>query len=159
MLWRLLLVTILLAFAVTGGLQIRSLRRRRRAWKVQQAQREFHFQRERLEAKFLDYAAATGKPRGLRWVECEWNNQPVFVMDRAENKLAAFVGVTIRFQAIEGGEMEDVPAVKDLRTATGIFHYEEGRWITIGKVLFNLEPDQVVARFKDQFEPVVPPAT
>jgi len=159
MYWRLLLVAMLLAFAVTTGLLLRPLRRRRRARKRQQAQRDFHYQRERLEAKFLDCAAATGKPRGLRWVECEWENEPVFVRDRSENKLVAFVGVTIRFQAVEGGGMEDVAAVKNLRTATGVFHYEEGRWITMGKVLFNLEPDQVVARFKDQFEPLVPSAT
>ena len=154
MFWWLSFTAILLAAAFTAFLLARPLARRRRDSRMQQAQREFGYQRERLEAKFLDCAAATGKPRGLRWVECQWDRKPVFVKDRNQNKLAAFVGVTIRFQAIEGGGMEDVPAVKNLRTATGVFHYEDGRWITIGKTLFNLEPRQAVARFKDQFEPL-----
>lgn len=126
---------------------------------MRRARREFAFQREQLEAKFIDCAAATGKPRGLRWAECSWDAKPVFVRDRHADKLAAFVGVTIRFEPIPGEGMEDVPAARNLRTATGVFHYEDGRWITIGRALFNLEPQQAVARLKDQFEPVVPPAT
>lgn len=126
---------------------------------MRRARREFLYQRERLEAKFIDCAAATGKPRGLRWVECRWDPKPVFVRNRNEDKLAAFVGVTIRFEPIPGEGMEDVPAARNLRTATGLFHYEGGRWITIGRALFNLEPEQAVARFKDQFEPVAPTAS
>ena len=32
----------------------------------------FRKQREMLEAKFFDMARSLGKPRGLKWLDCEW---------------------------------------------------------------------------------------
>ena len=43
-----------------------------RAPSVEGARRQFQQQREHLEAKFFELAASSGKPRGLRWKECEW---------------------------------------------------------------------------------------
>ena len=39
---------------------------------VARASKEFKLQREGLEAKFFEIASCSGKPRGLRWVRCDW---------------------------------------------------------------------------------------
>ena len=67
-----------------------------------------------------------------------------FARELTTGQLAALVGVTIQFEAIEGGDMEGLPAVGNLRNASGLFFFHEGRWQTIGKAMFNLNPDEVL---------------
>ncbi len=113
------------------------------------ARRDFHQQRERLEARFFQIASNSGKPRGLRWVECEFENDVTYARNRATAELCAFVGVTIAFEAIEGGLMEGVEAVGNLRAATAVFRLEGGRWHTDGRAIFNLSPTEAIAYYQD----------
>ncbi len=117
--------------------------------------RSFRLQREVLEAKFFDLASASGKPRGLRWLDCEWMDSVTFARDKKSGLLTAFVAVNISFEAIEGGDMEDVAAVSNIRDAAAVFHYQNGRWGTGGRALFNMNPDDALLRLEGQFEPVV----
>jgi hypothetical protein len=64
------------------------------------------------------------------------------------------VGVTIGFEAIEGGGMEDVEAVGDLRAATAVFSWDGGEWTTAGRAIFNLEPREVLERYRDNLDAV-----
>ena len=43
--------------------------------------------------------------------------------------------------------MEGLPAVGVLRNASAVFFFQGGRWRTTGKAVFNLNPDEVLARF------------
>jgi hypothetical protein len=118
------------------------------------AQALFDRQRPKLEPEFFEAAAASGKPRGLRWKGLEWEPGAVFARERATGRLAALVGVTVQFEAIEGSDMEGLPAVGNLRNASAVFFFHAGRWYTTGKTLFNLNPDEVLARFGNQYEPL-----
>jgi hypothetical protein len=109
------------------------------------ARKEFHQQRERLEAKFFTLAARSGKPRGLEWVRCDFEDDVIYARHRQSGELSAFVGVTIGFEAIEGGGMEEVEAVGNARAATAVFRIENGAWATDGRALFNLTPSEAVA--------------
>lgn len=102
-----------------------------------------------LQLEFLAAAAATGKPRGLRWKECDLGDDRLFAQDRANGDLYALVGATISFEAVAGGDMEDVEAVGNLRAATAIFVHRQGRWTTDGRVVFNLEPAQALERYQE----------
>jgi len=129
-----------------------------RAWRDQReaerARREFRHRREVLEAKFFDLAAKSGKPRDLRWVDCEWLEAVTFARDRKTGLLTAFVAVNIRFEAVAGGDMEGVAAVGNIRDAAAVFHYERGHWGTGGRALFNMNPADAIERLQSQFEPV-----
>src|SRR5882724_4029827 len=96
-------VAILLVIAVV------LLRKPLRAWRdrreADRGRRDFRRQRELLEARFFDLAAASGKPRGLRWIDCDWLEAVTFARDRQTGLLTAFVAVNIRFEAVEGGDM------------------------------------------------------
>ena len=107
---------------------------------------QFATQRGELPARFLKAAAATGKPRGLRWKAVELNGAPLFAVDLS-GRLYALNGATISFEAIEGGGMEDVEAVGNLRSATAVFVHRNGEWTTDGRVIFNLEPAEAIERF------------
>jgi hypothetical protein len=121
---------------------------------AEEARRQFQQQREHLEAKFFQAAATSGRPRGLRWVECEWGDPVTLARDRRTGQLAALVGVTIRFEAVAGSDMEGLPAVGNPRHASAVFFHERGRWLATGRTVFNLSPDEVIEHFGKQFERV-----
>ena len=125
-------------------------RRPRRS--VPELQRQFLQQREHLEAAFFTAAGASGKPRGLRWSNCDWENEVAFARERQTGRLAALVAVTIAFEAIEGGDMEGVEAVGNLRNASAVFFHDGHRWRTTGKAIFNLNPGEAIEHFKGQYE-------
>lgn len=143
-------VAVLLAVALAAI----PLAKRWRKREAQRAVRQFRQTRERLEAKFIDLAQALGKPRGLRWMDCDWLSAVTFARDRQTGLITAFAGINIRFEAIEGGDMEDVAAVGTLRDAVAVFHYHNGHWGTGGKALFNMNAEEAITRLTAQFEAV-----
>lgn len=142
------------ALLVLVALTAIPLARRWRAREVRLAVQAFRRQREQLEAKFFDMARSLGKPRGLRWLDCDWLSSTTFARDRQSGLLTAFVGINVRFEAIEGGDMEDVAAVGTVRDAVAVFHFHKGFWGTGGKALFNMNADEALTRLTAQFEPV-----
>jgi hypothetical protein len=129
---------------------------RRRQTGMAQALARFPAERPALERAFFAAAAASGKPRGLTWVDLEWEPGVLFARERTTGSLAALIGVTVRFEAIPGGDMEGLPAVGNLRNASAVFFFHDSRWHTTGKILFNLNPDEVVDRFGTQYERLPP---
>src|SRR5262249_30495204 len=128
----LLAAAAVLLLAIALGLLARPLRAWAERHEAERARQSFKRQREVLEARFFDLAAASGKPRGLRWIDCAWLASVTFARDRQTGLLTAFVAVNIRFEAIEGGDMEDVAAVSNIRDAAAVFHYQRGSWGTGG---------------------------
>jgi hypothetical protein len=119
---------------------------------AERARRLFGHQRERLELQFFQAASASGKPRGLRWKSIDWGPAVEFARERDSGRLAALVSITIQFEAIEGSDMEGLPAVGNLRNASAVFFFHQGRWHTVGKAVFNLNPDEALAHFHNQYE-------
>ena len=119
---------------------------------LEPARRLFRHQREHLELQFFRAASASGKPRGLRWKAIDWESGVEFARERDSGRLTALVGATIQFEAIEGSDMEGLPAVGNLRNASAVFFFDRGRWHTIGKAVFNLNPDEALAHFHNQYE-------
>jgi hypothetical protein len=120
--------------------------------------RLFAVQRSGLQEDFFVAAASSGKPRGLRWKAIDWKVQgvepePLLARERGSGAIVALVPVTIAFEAIEGSDMEGLPAVGNLRNASAVFFWRGGRWQTIGKVVFNMNPDETLTHFKDQYAP------
>lgn len=152
-----ILIATVLCLSLGGAVWL--FRKPLQGWRHQRearrAREKFRMQRERLEARFFDLARNTGKPRGLRWIECDWLESVTFARDRQSRLLTAFVAVNIRFEAIEGGDMEDVAAVSNIRDAAAVFHYQSGSWGTGGRALFNMNPADALVRLEGQFEPVV----
>jgi len=126
---------------------------RRSATKTLQDARDlFHLRREWLEAEFLTVASRSGKPRGLSWSDCEFQNEVAFARERNTGNLRALVGVTVSFEAVEGGGMEDNPNVGNLREATAVFRLDGTKWTTDGRTLFNLNPEEAILHFHKELE-------
>lgn len=104
------------------------------------------FQLQRFETElqkdFFALASQSGKPRGLRWTSCEWPGEIQVVADNEQQLISAFVSVNLGFEAIEGGDMEDVKAVSTIRDGSAVFHFQEDSWGSAGRVVFNMAPSQ-----------------
>lgn len=118
------------------------------------ALRRFQLNADRLKTDFFQRASNSGKPRDLRWIRCDWLDEQCLVRESSTGLLTLLVSVNVAFEAIEGGDMEDVAAVGDIRDASAVFHYHDGRWGTGGRVLFNMPPSVAVSRLAGTFEPV-----
>lgn len=147
-----------IAAALFAGLMVgvalvwHPVRRHFRKQALARARRDFHRQRERLEAQFVRLASSSGKPRGLEWVRCDFDDDVVYARHRRSGEITAFVAVTVGFEAVEGGGMEHVEAVSNLRAATAVFRVKRGAWSTDGRTLFNLNPAEAVAYYQDNLE-------
>ena len=100
----------------------------------------FRARQQELQQKFLRLAEQSGKPRGLRWAGCDWLPSLALVHDSESGLLTLFQGVNLSFEAVEGGDMEDVEAVSIVRDGSAVFHRRDGRWGSGGRVLFNMDP-------------------
>lgn len=129
----------------------RPLMRRWKQSRLQRAMLRFRFDREQLEAKFFELAARSGKPRGLRWLACDWQTAVQYARDVRTGMLTAFVSVEVRFEAEEGGDMEDVAAVGTVRDACALFHWDGRQWGTGGRALFNMDAHTALMRLEGQY--------
>ena len=116
------------------------------------ARETFAARREWLEARFFTLASCSGKPRGLAWVDCDFQPEVAWARDRESQDLLALVGLTVRFEALPGGGMEHNPNVGNLRAATAVFRFVAGQWQTDGRTLFNLSPAQAIEHFQHELE-------
>jgi hypothetical protein len=119
---------------------------------VERARKLFHLQRERLEFRFFQLAASIFNPRGLELVDCDFEDEVSFARDRHNGRLRAYVAVTIRFRAVEGGPMEDNPNVDNLKAGSAEFRLDGSDWGTDGKVHFNVNPVEAIQRYQQELE-------
>jgi len=147
-----ILAAAVLIWGVVVAVIWRPLRAARREKLLIRARREFRRQREQLEARFVQRAEARGKPRGLRWSDCDFENDVTYARDRHNGQISALVGVTISFEAIAGGGMEENENVGNLRAATAVFYFDRHRWTTEGRAIFNLNPTEAVRFYQANLE-------
>ena len=142
------------ALLAAAALAVAMVRKGRHQSLLRSARASFQLRREWLEADFLTRASARGLPRGLRWSDCQFEDAVVFARDRRSRQLRALIAVTIRFEAIDGGGMEEVEAVSMPRAATAVFFYDGKSWSTDGKAIFNLNPAETMRHYEHELEPV-----
>ena len=105
-----------------------------------------------LQQHFFSIVSQSGKPKGLTWKSCKFDEATIWVIEKQSANLHALLSTVIHFDAIPGGPMEDVEAVGNARIATAIFFYNGENWDTRGDILFNLDPHEVLTRHCDDYD-------
>lgn len=140
--------------ALVGG-QIRRARGRR----IEAAQDQLMARREAHAEAFRAAGDQSGVPRGLRWIACELGDDMQFVQDATDGKWVALVDVVLHFEAIEGGDMEDVEAVSLPRLATAVFVWDGHEWAPTGRAIMNHGPTEARRLFGERFVPLTEPCS
>ncbi len=115
---------------------------------------QFESQRGSLERQYFALASSSGLPRGLRWLSCEWLAARVLLRDCTTNQPNLLVSINLRFEAIEGSDMEDVAAVSNIRDACAVFQWQRNAWTTSGRTLFNMNPEEARERLAASYKPI-----
>ena len=150
--WWWVIPAVLLGVLLGAALVWHPIRKSLREKELDRLRRDFHREREHLEARFLKKASASGKPRGLTWTNCDFDDDVVYARDKRSGEISAFAGVTIHFEAVEGGGMEEIEFVTAPRDATAVFRVERGKWVTDGRAIMNLNPTEALRHFQRELE-------
>ena len=113
--------------------------------------RQYEVEQNCLQQEFLKKARAAGFPRGLRWTQCEWLPSRILLKDRHTSEICLLAGINVSFEAIEGGDMENVAAVSMLRDACAVFQLTASGWGTSGRALFNMNPAEAAEKLSDSY--------
>jgi hypothetical protein len=127
-------------------------RRLARTMHVERAIEAFRLRKELLATEFLHAANSTGFPRGLIWETCAFSGGISLAREKKSASYLLLTPVAIQFIPIPGSEMETVSAAREPRTAIAIFRFHRGQWVTDGRALFNLSPDDVAKRFASEYD-------
>ncbi len=117
-----------------------------------EACRSFHWQRERLETKFVQLGIAHAKPDAPRWMDCRFDDDVAYARSRKTGQLCAFVAVTIETEEVDDRSSAPPDAVGNLRAATAEFRFDGKRWDTDGRAIFNLTPTEAIHFYQRDLE-------
>jgi hypothetical protein len=150
-----IIMSALALVAIIGGLTWRPVRQCWQKSRFAEARRDFHRQRERLEARFLRLGAANAKPEMPPWMDCEFDDDVAYARNRATGELSALVAVTIVLGQFGDTPEEDQNDPSDkFRLATAVFRFDRGHWMTDGRAIYNLSPTETIHFYQRELEMV-----
>jgi len=120
--------------------------------RLAEVRRDFHRQRERLEAKFVQLGSYPVKRDTPRWTDCDFEDEVAFARNRSTGELTALVGVTIAMEDLDDRAAKNGEAVGNLRAATAVFRFHSGHWETDGRAIFNLTPFEALRFYQRDLE-------
>jgi hypothetical protein len=116
-----------------------------------EVRRDFHRQRERLEAKFVQLGSYPTNRDTPRWMDCDFEDDVAFARNRITGELTALVGVSIEIEDLDGpsaGSGEETSH----RAATAVFRFLGNRWETDGRAIFNFTPAEAIRFYQRDLE-------
>lgn len=127
------------------------MRRPLPAARLAEARRDFHRQRERLEAKFVQLGSYPANRDAPRWMDCDFEDDVAFARNRTTGELTALVGVSIEIEEL------DIPSARSgeetsPRAATAVFRFLGNRWDTDGRAIFNFTPTEAIRFYQRDLE-------
>jgi len=128
----------------------RRVQRSARSTRLVCALRGFRLQREHLEARFVQVASASGRPREREWVDVQFEDEVTLARNRVSGQLHALVGMSVQFSSSQ--DAFDNPYETEFCEATAVFYLDGQRWMTDGRAVFNLSPLETVYRFQHEME-------
>jgi hypothetical protein len=143
-----------LALLASAGLLWRPLRVAAREARLTQARKGFHREREWLEVKFLRLAMAQVRPEEPRWNDCEFDDAVCYVRHRATGELSAFVAVTVALEGDASRSSSATELMNHLRAGTAVFRFDKDHWLTDGRVILNLSPNEAIRFYRNDLEMV-----
>jgi hypothetical protein len=120
--------------------------------RLAQAQRRFHAERERLEAKFVQLAAAQLGPDAPRWADCSFDDDVSYVRSKTSGELSALVAVTLAAEPLDGLAQGPYGGVAGLQAGTAVFRFDRDHWETDGRALLNLSPSEAIRHYSGDLE-------
>ncbi len=148
-------ISIACALAVAAALLLwRPFQIAARESRFAKARKEFHRQREWLEVRFIAQAGSAAKPEEARWSNCEFDDAVCYVRHRTTGELSAFVAVTVALEGIGQMTTSATDLMSNLQAGTAVFRFDKDHWMTDGRVILNLSPNEAIRFYQNDLEMV-----
>ncbi|MCS7237187.1 MAG: hypothetical protein NZ899_02815 [Thermoguttaceae bacterium] len=121
--------------------------------RLRRACRQFHLQRERLEARFIKLAQGRAQPGAPRWADCRFEDGVTYARNRLTGEISAFVGVSIELEP--PSQFAPIDREELLRSGTAVFRYDGRQWDTDGRLIYDLSPQEAIYFYKSDLKPLV----
>jgi len=122
--------------------------------RLAQTRHDFHWQRERLEAKFIRLASSKAGPNAPFWDDCEFDDDVTYVKNRKTGELSAFVALTVAVGGCVDSTSGDRGRLGNLRAGTAVFRFDDSHWETDGRAILNLSPTEAIRFYQSRLEMV-----
>ena len=73
---------------------------------------------------------------------------------RTTGELSAFVEVTVALEGIGHTTTSATDLMSNLQAGTAVFRFDKNRWVTDGRVILNLSPNEAIRFYQDDLEMV-----
>ncbi len=140
--------------AVAAMAAWRPLRARWMECQFGRARRDFHRQRERLEAKFVYLAASESPGDAAAWDHCQFDDDVAYVRNRSSGELAAFSAFHMGIDVYDIRPVGSCELVGNSRAGTAVFRFDGHHWDTEGRAILNLSPFEAIRFYQDDLEMV-----
>ena len=122
--------------------------------RLNHARKVFHKQREWLEVRFISLAGSQSKPDAPHWSNCEFDDAVSYVRHRVTGELSAFVEVTLALEGIGHLTTSATDLMSNLQAGTAVFRFDKDHWMTDGRMILNLSPNEAIRFYQTDFEMV-----
>ena len=119
-----------------------------------QARRDFHKQREWLEVSLFPWQVGPWQAGSPRWSNCEFDDAVYHVRHRTTGELSAFVAVTVALEGIAHVTASANDLMSNLQAGTAVFRFDKAHWVTDGRVILNLSPNEAIRFYQNDLEMV-----
>jgi hypothetical protein len=75
-----------------------------------------------------------------------------YVRSRSTGELSALVAVTIATEEEESGSRGNADAIGNLQAGTAVFRFDGKHWVTDGRTILNLNPNEAIQYFHRDLE-------
>lgn len=120
--------------------------------RLAQTRRDFHWQREALEAKFIRLASSKAGPNSPSWDDCEFDDDVAYVKNRNTGELSAFVALTVSVNVYGDSTSGGRGPIGNLRAGTAVFRFDDNHWETDGRAILNLSPAEAIRFYRNDLE-------
>ena len=95
-----------------------------------------------------------GKADAPRWSNCEFDDAVSYVRHRTTGELSAFVAVTVALEGISHLTTSATDLMSNLQAGTAVFRFDKDHWVTDGRVIHNLSPNEAIRFYQNDWEMV-----
>src|SRR5208282_3585320 len=99
-------------------------------------------------------AGVQGKADAPRWSNCEFDDAVSYVRHRTTGELFAYVAVTVALEGIGPLNTSASDLISNLQAGTAVFRFDNARWVTDGRVIHNLSPNEAIRFYHNDLEMV-----
>ena len=117
-----------------------------------QAKRRFHPSASGWRQSLSSLPRPSARPTPAGGPTARFADDVAYVRNRTTGELSAFVAVTVATEESDRSIPRHADAVGNLQAGTAVFRFDRDHWVTDGRAILNLSPNEAVEYYHADLE-------